>query len=401
MPVDLEQLLTDAAVDAPGVDVDALITAGLQRRRRRARVRGAVAGSLFVAAVVAAAALGRPGTRVDLAGSGTAPGWPLALRYEATNDESSTPPTHFIAEFAGNGWDDWIHVVSDPDPEQPATVQRWGPQRRDGWADVRTPSQAPPFGLLDAAAGAQLRPEGSEPETSQGSAPGPLLNPRFGTRPQPDPDRRIVDDVPALREAVAARLGLEADLLESVSVEPAACEMICGIQRYVWLPEAQLPLYVEEIGADGSRYEMRVTHLRLGVSPPANPLPLPPPLPPPASSEPTTRGLAYVDAYLEFELEKGTRIGFTVRNLGRSPSVTPRSFVLQRWSGQRWEDVKTLTAAGRPKTLRAGQRHEVEVRLPDDVVAGWHRLNVAEPGVPPVSIHQFHYAGDPNAVEQN
>lgn len=282
-----------------------------------------------------------------------------------------------------------------------ATVQRWGPRRRDAWGNAVTTSREP-FDLLTAAGAATLRPE--EPEVGQqrtDSAPGPLLNPRFGSYPAPRADRRVLaDDVPALREDIAAALNLDPAVLDAVRYEHDACAKECGVQRHtiVWLPALRLPLYVEELDPNGSRYEMRVTHLRPGLAPPPNPVPLPAPVPPPMTRGPVSSGgVTYSAPTQEFMFGEGTKITLNV-SYGDKAVLVPDDFALERWNGEQWDHVaalKALPAQEQALDTPAGWR--MTVKLPDEVEPGWHRLRVAEVGHEPTPIHQFHYSGDPNS----
>ena len=399
MPTDLQDLLESAAAAPPTFDADAVVDRGLRQRRVRTWTRvGAAVVLLVIASAAIILSLPRPHI-VDLTQRPPAPTWPLGLRYERENREGpDDTPRRMVGEFAANSWDDWLHVTGGgPDPFY---VERWGPGGRHGGASVEV-STSDPFDLLTAASQARLTPIEPDEEAIP-AMPSDLLHPgRFGQEPDPDEVTVTAEDLPELRKEVGQRLSLDPATLRAVRTEQELCMGECGVQRhtYVWIASLELPLQVEELDPDGSRFSLRVTHIAHGVAPPPNLLPAPAPMPPPMSSEPATEGFAFRQPYREFEIGRGTWAGATVLNVDDRPLQMPTRFLLERWSGDAWHPVTQLRAEHETRVARSlepRRTRRVTVRLPDEVDPGWHRLRVATPGFPPTPIDQFHYTGDPN-----
>ena len=277
MPTDLHELLASAAAaPPPAFDAEAVVDRGLRQRRLRTWAQ-AGAAVLLLAVAAGAVATSLPRTRVDLVGPGAAPSLPLALRYEEDRYEGGEF-RRFTGEIAMAGWNDWISVtgVADPTAYRATTdvfVQRWTVDNRYFSGEVLRGAAAEPFEWLEGAASAPLAQDDSHNDEDE-IPPSALLHPRFGHEPEERADRTILEeDLPRLQAQIAERLALDVDTLESVRYEHDACAADCGIQRHtlVWIPELELPLYVDELDPSGDRFTMRVTHLRQGIAPPPPP----------------------------------------------------------------------------------------------------------------------------------
>jgi hypothetical protein len=416
MAADLEDVLRGAAAAPPReLDLEAVLTVGTRRRRRRRVLQASSLTAVVVLAAVAVMSAWMP--RVELAAPGPGIQWPVAVRYTLHTAQPERSAHERILEFSANGWDDWALVwalVSDSGDGR-VIIERFGPARRDSGGEIASSSLLDtPFAALDAAGDATLTWDAAEP-SADGRAPGPLLNPRFAGLLQWDHGDGAVmtEDLPDLRAATAAALGLDAADLRSARIEVEGCAgSVCGSasRTSVWLPGIDLPLYAEEVDADGSSQLLVATHLRLGQGPPPNTVPAPPPLDPdqdpfevPAPVEagglwwPPTGGI-------EFALGQGSRTVLEVSTTGSNAVTAPMSLVLARWDGERWQDTAELVLhhstedwgaqPPRATTIRVepGTTVALQVLLPDEVDPGAHRLSTPDGTV----VSRFWYAGDPN-----
>lgn len=399
--------LLDRAAGEPGdiPDFDALARRGLARRRRQRAAQ--VTSGLAVVVVVAVLGTqllpdtGRPSVLLDSPPKHGAAvvDWPIAGRYELTRSEAGARGRTSVWEWVANGWDDWMAVTDGGDER--LAVERYGPARRHGFADLRPPTLLDePFAALNAALGVPFEAAPADEQPFEAAAPNEMLSRRFAREPEPGPAAVVTSDLPALREEVAARVGLAPDLLRSARVEWEHCDGQgrCQVQVHtsVWLPGPDVPLYAHELDPDGAETRLVATHVRFDLSAPTTTLDEPPPVAsewhpdPPAQDQ-----LSWSFEGVRFSIEQGSSATFEVRNDTDAALQAPDALPLERYDGDVWVGIGEAPADlnDRATPLLPGDTRPLTFSLPRDAQPGSHRLRTNQDDR---VLAQFWYAGDPN-----